>query len=80
MRIRGITSFDVIEWGGVWGTFAAPPDMDDCEAAEAVVHDGDEISVPWMPDEVDVARLAHGGTVWVTMVGGLSPHRIEVRE
>jgi hypothetical protein len=83
MRIRGVTSFDVIGWRGVFHRFDAPPGMEDCEAAEAVIHDDYEISVPWEPDEIDVAMLANGGTIWLTMVakaGFLPPHRIEVRE
>jgi len=64
--------------------FGAPEGMEDSvEAAEVLVDrtPGDaQIHVAWQPDEIDLVRLAHGGTVWLTVLGGmLPPHRLEVR-
>jgi hypothetical protein len=86
MRIRPLTAADranAREGSCVW-SFNAPAGMeDDVEPIrETLIFDaGDhlEISVPWEPDELDVARLARGGTVWLTTLGALFPHRIEVR-
>lgn len=62
-----------------------PPDgMDSCVAAPAVVRrsdDGDTVvSVPWQPNEIELAHLARGGTIWLTTWGGLPPHMLEVQE
>jgi hypothetical protein len=87
MRARPLTKTDKVSArdGTFTGLFDAPQGMEDYVVpVEALIFDpgGDEpleISVPWEPDEIDVAALAHGGTVWLTAVGGLMPHRIEVR-
>jgi hypothetical protein len=86
MRIRLLTEVDRAgaPEGTIVGSFNAPPGMEDEvePIAETFILDvGDhlEISVPWQPDEIDVARLAHGGTVWLTTIGALFPHRLEVR-
>lgn len=62
--------------------FKAPEGMEDnCDAVEALLFpETREIKVAWMPSEVDLARLAHGGTIWLTVTGGLPPHRLEVTE
>ena len=54
-------------------TFVGP----DCEDAEGLV-EGMHILIPWEPDDIDVAMLQGGGTIWLTIVGKLPPHRIEV--
>ncbi len=82
MNIRGITSKDKDEWPGcIRRIFRAPSGMEDkVELAEALESaEAAEIHVAWQPDEIDLVRLAHGGTVWLTTLGGLPPHRLEVR-
>jgi hypothetical protein len=39
---------------------------------------GTMVHVAWMPDEIDLARLANGGTLWLTCWGGLPPHNLQV--
>ena len=84
MKIRTIVEDDIAQWpGAARQVFNAPEGMEDSvEACEAVIDDttGEiQVHVAWQPDEVDLARLAHGGTVWLTCIGGLPPHLLEVR-
>ena len=63
--------------------FAAPPDSLNVEPCEAVVHrssDGETavIRVPMELEPGDLAALQNGGTVWVSMWGGLAPFAVEV--
>lgn len=37
------------------------------------------VRVAWKPNEIDVAALAQGGTIWLSTWGGLPPHQIEVQ-
>lgn len=37
------------------------------------------VRVAWKPDEIDLAHLAHGGTIWLSTWGGLPPHMLEVQ-
>ena len=80
MEIRPVTDADLERYvHGRRLTFGARSGMEhEVAPAEAIVF-GDEIHVPWQPSEIDVAALAHGGTVWLVVVGGLPPHRLEVR-
>lgn len=64
-------------------TFNAPDGMSDCTPCQAVVtHPGIEavVRVPWRPDEIELAHLARGGTIWLSTWGGLPPHMLEVQE
>lgn len=80
MNIRSVVDDDRSVWPGCnKHTLGAPSGMEDEVAPAEVLSGGDEIHVPWQPDEVDLARLAHGGTVWLTVIGRLPPHRIEVQ-
>lgn len=38
------------------------------------------VRVAWKPNEVDLAHLARGGTIWLSTWGGLPPHMLEVQE
>lgn len=61
----------------------APPGMDDCGDCEAIATAADGrtvIRVAWKPDEIDLAHLARGGTIWLSCWGGLPPHMLEVQE
>jgi phage tail protein X len=85
MRTRTLTDSDrrVAPEGTCVAVYEAPPGLEDkVDPVEALVVEYEEwveVSVPWEPDEIDVAKLANGGTVWLTVVGALFPHRIEVR-
>ena len=37
------------------------------------------VRVAWKPNEIDLAHLARGGTVWLSCWGGLPPHMLEVQ-
>ena len=37
------------------------------------------VRVAWKPDEIDLANLARGGTIWLSCWGGLPPHFLEVQ-
>jgi hypothetical protein len=37
------------------------------------------VRVAWKPNEIDLAHLARGGTIWLSTWGGLPPHSIEVQ-
>lgn len=37
------------------------------------------VRVAWKPNEVDMANLIHGGTIWLSTWGGLPPHMLEVQ-
>ena len=62
---------------------ACPPGMPDCEPA-AVILTRDEygarvVRVGWKPNEIELAHLAQGGTLWLSQWGGLAPHMLEVQ-
>lgn len=66
--------------------FTSPDDPPDCTPCPGivtrVVEDGrtfDVVRVAWKPDELDVAHLARGGTIWLSTWGGLPPHMLEVQ-
>lgn len=85
MNVRSIGAADVAEWPGcIRRVFGAPLGMEeDVEPAEVLVDrtpGQHQLHVAWQPDEIDLVRLAHGGTVWLTVLGGqLLPHKLEVR-
>lgn len=37
------------------------------------------VRVAWKPNEIDLAHLARGGTLWLSCWGGLPPHYLEVQ-
>ena len=85
MNIRPIDVPDIADWPGCQRkVFGAPRGMEAVvEPAEVLIDltPGEtELHVAWQPDEIDLVRLAHGGTVWLTVLGTqLPPHRLEVR-
>lgn len=60
----------------------APEGMDDCADCSAVVTEtpGVVVRVAWKPNEIELAHLARGGTIWLSSWGGLPPHMLEVQE
>lgn len=64
-------------------TFTAPDQLDDCAPCPAIVtmSNGERVvRVAWKPDEIELAHLAQGGTLWLSTWGGLPPHMLEVQE
>lgn len=66
--------------------FGAPEDSVGVEPALAIVTApvakadlGMVVRVGWRPNEVDLAHLARGGTIWLSTWGGLPMHRLEVQ-
>lgn len=66
-------------------TFKSPPEMpESCQDIKAFlgqamggVFDGAQICVTaWKPDAAELARLNQGGAVFLTVIGGLPPHRL----
>lgn len=58
---------------------AAMPDCADCSAVRTITTDGLVVRVAWKPDAADLELLNAGGTVWLSMWGGLAPHQLEVQ-
>src|SRR5690606_10815519 len=50
------------------------------EPCEALILTGDEIAVPWTLDEIELAHLAQGGTLWLVVRGHLPVHGMLVQE
>jgi ligand-binding sensor domain-containing protein len=65
-------------------TMRAPAEMTDCSDCAAIVtepKDGEVVvRVAWKPNEIELAHLARGGTIWLSTWGGLPPHMLEVQE
>lgn len=89
MQPREITPGDRELWAELHPrefTFAAPEQVSPdavlpCQAL--VTDDADGIShqvirVPWQPDDNDIARIAAGGTIWLSSHSMLPVHSIAV--
>ena len=65
--------------------FLEPPTLPDCAPARAMVTcsaqdpDAEVVRVGWKPNEIELAQLAQGGTLWLSTWGGLPPHSLEVQ-
>lgn len=64
--------------------FTAPDDPPGCTPCPALVTTDPDtgqqvVRVAWKPDEIEVAALAHGGTIWLSCWGGLPAHMLEVQ-
>lgn len=62
--------------------FTGPGDVTvaDIETVVTETARGQVVRVPWKPDEIELAHLARGGTLWLSCWGGLAPHMLEVQE
>jgi hypothetical protein len=83
-ELREIRLEDHEAWPECLQTVMSAPDgaEDWCDPAEVLVEVDDvgpQVHVAWQPNELEVAALARGGTIWLTMTGGLAPHRIDVK-
>lgn len=61
-----------------------PPGCQPCPAVVTVtVEDGRPfavVRVAWKPNEIELAQLAQGGTIWLSTWGGLPAHMLEVQQ
>lgn len=90
MNPRPIEAKDLNEWQERTGspaiphTFTGPGEVEmGIEPCEAVVTHSEGqviVRVPWKLDEIEVAHLAKGGTLWLSTWGGLPIHALEVGE
>lgn len=62
----------------------APAGLEDvvipCPTVQTRTDHGLVVRVPWVLNEIDLAHLAQGGTLWVSVWGGLPPHSVQVQE
>jgi len=89
MLPRLVVPADLVYWEGFDprpATFAADdPSFEPCPALLTTVRDEygvvgpTVVRVPWMVDEIELAHLASGGTLWLSTWGGLPPHMLEVQ-
>lgn len=64
--------------------FNRPPDMAESQCMDVPAHLGEAVGgsldgvavvvVAWLPDEAERRRIAEGGPVFLSVVGGLLPH------
>lgn len=87
---RADTPADLAYWAElnpVPTTFGAPEGMDDSVApCPALITESSDASFPghvvrvaWTLDEIELAQLARGGTLWLSTFGALVPHFLEVQ-
>jgi hypothetical protein len=79
MEPRPITNADLEHWrelDPVPTHFTAPGEVEEgiepCPGL--VLRASNEVAVPWMLDEVALAQLARGGTLWLITRGSLPVH------
>lgn len=84
MTPRRTTQADLELWGDRYvgvGVYTAPGEAErGIEPCEAVNLDHAEIAVPWTLDEIELAHLARGGTLWLICEGFLPVHSLVVTE
>lgn len=66
--------------------FGPPADLDESQVSRIPAHlmeiksgslDGERaVIVAWLPDQMDLQRLMKGHAVYITMIGGLAPHKL----
>lgn len=82
MEPRPITPADIDRFPGHrLVSMRAPTGMEDTVSAVDVLKGENGITmVPFQPDEIDVVKLAHGGTVWCVFMGTMPPMYVEVSD
>jgi len=89
MTPRDITEADMEHWADLNPrrfSFTGPGEIEaDILACPGLITDGDNLAglivrVPWTLDEIELAHLARGGTIWLSTWGGLPVHSLEVQE
>lgn len=87
MKPRPISDADLAYWADLNPRpliFTAPGEVEaGVEPCPGLWTDGDQFGpvarVAWQLDEIEVAHLAKGGTLWLSCWGGLPIHQIEVQ-
>lgn len=88
MTPRDITETDLVYWAELnprVTVFTAPGEVEaGIEPCPGLVTDGDQFGrvcrVAITLDEIELVRLAKGGTLWLSTWGGLPPFMLEVQE
>ena len=87
MMPRPITEADMHYWSDLnpRNVLISGPDEFDIPACPALITDGNDdhgdiVRVPWTLDEIELAHLARGGTLWLSTWGGLPIHMLEVSQ
>lgn len=85
---RAVTDEDLAQFHtgnpeAVKRVFTGPEDLPNVEACQGIVHRSTDgvtavVRVPMQLEPGDLTRLLAGGTLWVSMWGGLSPFAVEV--
>jgi hypothetical protein len=61
-------------------TFNECPALVTCDDTPGTARLDTVVRVPWTLNEIELAHLANGGTLWLSTWGGLPPHMLEVQE
>jgi len=88
VRPRALTDADAAYWADEnprLVMFTGPGEVEaGVKPCPGFVTDGDEFGqvcrVAWKLDEIELAHLARGGTLWLSTWGGLPMHMLEVQE
>ena len=83
MEPRPVTREDEERYGMWKHTFLPPKDMDDVASVEVLTSYPSEefplTMIPWTMNEIELAHLAQGGTLWLVIMGrALAPVALEV--
>ena len=83
MTPRDITPADLDYWAALDpqpARYTRPGETDEgIEPCPALNLSTGEIAVPWTLDEIELAHLANGGTLWLSTWGQLPVHSLEVQ-
>jgi hypothetical protein len=86
MKPRPITDADEYYYGAmnpyrmtITGPGETEMDITPCPALVTDDEAGIAIRVAWELDEIELAHLAQGGTLWLTSWGGLPVHELHVQ-
>lgn len=87
MNPRPLIDADLAYWADLnprVATFTGPGEIEaDIQPCLGLITDGDEfgtvVRVPWSLDEIELAHLAKGGTLWLSTWNGLPIHMMEVQ-
>lgn len=84
MEPRESTHEDLKYWAGRHprqSRFTGPGEEEQgIEPCPALILDEDEVAVAWTLNEIELAHLAKGGTLWLVTRHGLPIHGLHVQE
>lgn len=86
MRPRPNTEADLAYWADmdprpalISGPGEVEMNIEACPALITTTEEGPVVRVAWQLDEIELAHLAKGGTLWLSTWGGLPIHMMEVQ-